>query len=356
MRQKSLRVAFVVFAFLTPAAPVVVKAQNLEEPTHEVIYGNDDRLDLFQVKDTKVLRLADSTVALFQANDVQLATGPLRAVLNTSSYSQEYGLCKEEPFYNQRTGAFCSGSLVSYNIVMTAGHCIPSASACAKTKFVFGFGIKREGKLPESVPLTEVYGCAGLLARDQENSGVDWALLRLDRPVMNHEPLALNRTGAIAKGAPLFVIGHPAGLPTKVAGGASVRDPTPQGYFIANLDTYGGNSGSAVFNAKTFLIEGILVRGEMDYVSRGGCRVSYVCGDQECRGEDVTKISAVAGRIPVLPHFPLPEFPGYFSLMKQPATAAPRLAHVKTMLEGKMDSFFGELKIGGDPNKAYNFR
>ncbi|MEK7233144.1 MAG: S46 family peptidase [Elusimicrobiota bacterium] len=34
------------------------------------------------------------------------------------------------------------------------------------------------------------------------------------------------------------------------------------GFFVANLDTYGGNSGSAVFNVETNLVEGILLRSE----------------------------------------------------------------------------------------------
>src|SRR6185295_6557109 len=96
----------------------------------------------------------------------------------------------------------------------------------------------------------------------------------------------------------IIVIGHPAGLPTKVAGGAAVRDEKPAGYFTANLDTYGGNSGSAVFNAVTGLVEGILVRGENDYVWKGSCRVSNVCTNEGCRGEDVTKVSALADIIP----------------------------------------------------------
>ena len=61
--------------------------------------------------------------------------------------------------------------------------------------------------------------------------------------------------------------------------------------------TLGGNSGSAVFNSATGLVEGILVRGEQDYVLKGDCRVSNVCPVDGCRGEDVTKISNVADKI-----------------------------------------------------------
>ncbi len=69
----------------------------------------------------------------------------------------------------------------------------------------------------------------------------------------------------------LYVIGHPSGLPTKVADGAQVC--TQKGtHFSANLDTYGGNSGSAVFNAKTNEVVGILVRGANDYTYDMGRR------------------------------------------------------------------------------------
>lgn len=263
----------------------------------EVIYGKDDRIDLYQVESQRVRKLAGATVALFQAGDVR--TEGAMAKLDVSSYGEGMSLCKDEPFWDQKNGAFCSGSLIGPDLLMTAGHCIRHEAACQNTKFVFGFGITDKAKgTPEEVPAGDVYGCGKLLGSVVVGTGADWALVKLDRPVTNREPLKLNMTGKIAKGAPLFVIGHPAGLPTKVAGGASVRDDSPEGYIIANLDTYGGNSGSAVFNARSGLIEGILVRGETDYVWRDGCRVSYQCDDDACRGEDVTRVSEVIRNLP----------------------------------------------------------
>lgn len=88
------------------------------------------------------------------------------------------------------------------------------------------------------------------------------------------------------------MIGHPVGLPLKVADDAVVSDPGDgQTYFEANLDTYGGNSGSAVFNARTGLIEGILVRGAQDFKKGAGdCVVSNVLPGTP-GGESVTKIN-----------------------------------------------------------------
>ncbi|UPT74636.1 MAG: serine protease [Elusimicrobiota bacterium] len=265
----------------------------------QVIYGSDDRIDLYQTENTKLRSMADSTVALVNASSVK-AEGAV-AKLDVDPYGPGMGLCKDEPFYEQVTAAFCSGSLIAPDIIMTAGHCITSDSSCANTKFVFGFSVKEKGKMPTSVPTSEVYGCKKLLGRDQVNDGADWALIKLDRPVTGHAPLKLSK-GAIANKTPIVVIGHPAGLPTKIAGGAEVRDNSKNGYFIANLDTYGGNSGSAVFNARTGLVEGILVRGETDYVYRGSCRVSNVCTNEGCRGEDVTKIDVVNEKLPGLQH------------------------------------------------------
>ena len=62
-----------------------------------------------------------------------------------------------------------------------------------------------------------------------------------------------------------------------------------------HLDTYGGNSGSPVFNAATHEVEGILVRGETDFTSNGTCNVSLVCPTSGCRGEDVTRATEFAG-------------------------------------------------------------
>jgi Peptidase S46 len=96
----------------------------------------------------------------------------------------------------------------------------------------------------------------------------------------------------------LYVIGHPCGLPQKYAPRARVRDNTPDTFFVANLDTYGGNSGSPVFNSSSNAVEGILVRGENDFVSRGSCYVSMVCPTTGCRGEDVTRSTVWAGKLP----------------------------------------------------------
>ena len=77
-----------------------------------------------------------------------------------------------------------------------------------------------------------------------------------------------------------------------------MRDNSPSGHFVANLDAYGGNSGSPVFNSDTHEVEGVLVRGDTDFVLQGGCRVSLVCPTTGCRGEDCTRVTEFANLVP----------------------------------------------------------
>jgi hypothetical protein len=81
----------------------------------------------------------------------------------------------------------------------------------------------------------------------------------------------------------------------KWAGGASVRSvSSSRGFFAANLDTFGGNSGSPVFDAVEHTVKGVLVRGDTDYVTRDVCRVAFVCPtDTGCQGEECTLIREI---------------------------------------------------------------
>lgn len=139
-----------------------------------------------------------------------------------------------------------------------------------------------------------MYSCKELVHSELSGpTDSDFAIIRLERKVVGRNPLPIRKQGKVSVGDGLVVIGHPSGLATKVAGGAFVRDDSPKPYFIANLDTYGGNSGSAVFNSDTGLIEGILVRGEQDFSYNNGCYISNVCPADGCRGEDVTRVSEI---------------------------------------------------------------
>ncbi len=261
------------------------------------IYGTDNRQDIFQVEPRELVALADAVVALVEAPKLR-ARGTGRYRLTTTTYQDDYELCDGEPFASQPLGCFCTGFLVAPDVIATAGHCVRSSKGARRTRFVFGFRMLDRDRARTEFAARDVYRGTELLARQEEGNGADWALVQLDRPVVGRTPLRVRSSGKIADDRAVFVIGHPSGLPAKLADGANVRSNRRRDFFVANLDTYGGNSGSPVFDRRTRVVEGILVRGEQDYVARGDCYVSLVCPDGGCQGESVTRSTVWADRIP----------------------------------------------------------
>ncbi|MCB0357599.1 MAG: trypsin-like peptidase domain-containing protein, partial [Bdellovibrionales bacterium] len=251
-----------------------------------IIYGNDDRKDLYEVNDQQLVEWASSTVALVDENNIEELSGDF-VHLKTKKFGAKYSLCDTEPYREQPIAAFCSGFLVKEDVIITAWHCVNSTAKCNKTKFVFGFAMNSFSDDPVIINTKDVYNCKELIRSEVNGKGADFAVVKLDRKVTDRLPLKLRQTGFLTVGTNVTVIGHPTGIPTKIADGAQVR-MLNQSFFRTNLDTYGGNSGSAVFNSLTGEVEGVLVRGDIDFVYKNGCRVSKVCKSNECRGEDVT--------------------------------------------------------------------
>ena len=305
---------------LVPAAAAVLLFPLMSAADTQSIYGDDNRLDYYEAS-PEMQKLADSVVSLWPS--AQVKTRGESTDLATISFGEALKLCPGEKFAEQPIGAFCSGTLVGKDLVLTAGHCITDEASCADARFVFGYNIDGAGKAAKTtVPSKDVYGCKKIVGRDldKEHSGYiglalniakyilnlagpDYAVVQLDRPVEGRQPLPINRKVFDKPKAdePVFVIGHPVGLPVKVAGGAKVRKYGFKAFFTTDLDTFGGNSGSAVFNAKTNLIEGILVRGGTDFKDTpAGCKTQVKLGQDEGRGEAVTKISRAKKFIPSL--------------------------------------------------------
>lgn len=255
-----------------------------------VIYGEDNRKDVYETKESALVELSKSTAAMISNAKISVVSGMVTIKGETL---ESRGICAEERFASQMTAANCSGFLVSENVLVTAGHCIKSEADCAGNKWVFDYKMDSAKQNSIKVEASDVYSCTRIIARSLDNmTKDDFAVIQLDRK-SDRRPLTFRKSGKIAVGTDVVVIGHPSGLPTKIADGAQVRSHSSK-YFVANLDTYGGNSGSAVFNHRTGEVEGILVRGENDYVqSERGCMVSNKCDANGCRGEDVTYITNI---------------------------------------------------------------
>ncbi len=190
------------------------------------------------------------------------------------------------------------------DLIATAAHCVENPDDLKSIRFVFGFRMKNETEGPMVIDNSDIYEGDNIVKRVFDDNGPDWAIIKLKSSVVgDHKPVILRRSGKISDNESVYVIGHPVGLPTKFADGANVRNNNNESFFVCNLDTYGGNSGSPVFNSTTHELEGILVRGETDFiVTENGCRKSNVCPQNDpnlvCRGEDCTRSSEFGDFVP----------------------------------------------------------
>lgn len=265
----------------------------------KVIYGTDNRLDVYAETDPSRSELADSVCALVSATD--LVQGAEGAFTLQASDFRVFGQppCEGEPFGNQPVAAFCTGFMVGPDLIATAGHCM-SEPELAGARFVFGFQMLDANTPRLSFDASEVYTGIEVVARQLEGD-FDYAVVRVDRDIVapGARTLRLRTAGEISPGTRVGVVGHPSGLPAKIAFGAEtvVRASDNPGFFVANLDTYGGNSGSPVFNADTHVVEGILVRGEADFESEIDCFRSRVLAATGGTGEDVSKATTFSENV-----------------------------------------------------------
>ncbi len=270
-----MRTSARVLASIAAAAAAACGAAEVDEGTsttqQAAVYGDDDRKDVYAVTDAAWRDTARGSIVALVTPQAIDASDPGDLQLLGGTLQDTYGVCASEPFAAQKAIARCSGTLIDEDLVLTAGHCVaPERFDCVNdTTFVFNYAMA-DADTPAKMTADDVYGCAGVVAFAQEQAAdgtrLDYAIVQLDRPVVApRAPVAL-RAGSLSQGAAVSVIGFPSGLPAKVDRGGAVTDARDGSgdYFIATTDTFGGSSGSGVFDAERRLV-GVLVRGADDW-------------------------------------------------------------------------------------------
>ena len=294
-------------AFVTKTTPLLDASS--KEP--KVIYNTDNRIEVFQAINT-AQKAAKAVVALVKTNDLRRLDNGAYRFKHVEPVGRERSWCPSERFFEQPAPAYCTGFMVGEDLIATAGHCIKKSAgqSCGDVSFIFDFDVKRNGNARTVFAERDVYQCKEVLGGELSSSTKsDWRVVRVAK-IKGREPVQIRREGKVDSGESLTVIGHPVGLPKKIASGATVKQNHQSVYFVTDLDTYGGNSGSPVFNTESIrrgqpMVEGILVRGATDFVRARGrsCVVSNFCdsfGGESCGGESVTRMSQVSVPIPLI--------------------------------------------------------
>lgn len=264
-----------VLALLCAVAPSA--AQSTGELRQPIINGEDDRREVYDVE-SEVLRARarQSVVALASPRSLGYEAGGLVSV-NGPTLGEAQGLCSGEAFAEQPILAWCSGVLVDDDLVATAGHCLGSSLldatlTCRELALVFGFLYAAEGQLAQ-LSVDDVYRCRSVAVWSQSDdpNAPDLAVVQLDRPVVGGLAPASFAEVEAELGQRVNLIGFGSGLPAKVdSGGVVTRTAGLGEYFRADTDTFGGSSGSALFDDAGRVL-GLHVRGELDWSSTGQC-------------------------------------------------------------------------------------
>lgn len=265
---------------------------------NDAIYGADERHFIDSHSAPKLSELSQS-VALIVSKDVvnkKLFKTTISATL--LSEPSELNLCKDEKFADHHSVNSCTGFLIGEDLLVSGGHCFMDESDCKNKIIAFDVTVKSEFNRGYKISSQNIFECKNIIAHEyNQDSKSDFSLIRLKRKALGRKGLKLRTQGSLKKGDSVFMIGHPLGLPLIVTNDAAVVDSDQTHFFKATLNSFAGNSGSPVFNSKTFEVEGILVRGEEDFLQdptlqcyRNQVYVQSTEESPESRGEGVTKI------------------------------------------------------------------
>ena len=285
MKQQHRKSARSIIARLMLALCAAPAAISICSPAFAIIYGTDDRTDVFaysQGGDVDWSSIArQSVAALVLSSDID-ASDPLNITFNAPTLEAYMDLCDDERFLEQPTAAFCSGTLIDDDLVLTAGHCVQSASDCQETSFVFSYVMQDEQSL-QTITAEDVFLCTEIVAHEY-SSTIDYAIVRIDPPATpRFTPAAVATVPeALQEETALVAIGTPSGIPLKIDDGGTVLDSRAAelDYFTSSVDCFAGGTGTAVWSLNSGEVVGILVRGSYpDYVSDGACYYPSVIED-----------------------------------------------------------------------------
>lgn len=235
---------------------------------HAAIYGEDERKNISEEHYADWKKAARAVAVMVKASKVKFSgTEALIETKPAHLLQKSYNVCSDERYLEEPTHGVCTGFLISSDLIMTARHCIPSITACADYYWMFDYtdlSLDRDGNV--HLDRKDVYECKEIVKHSSSRTlKKDYAVFRVTRKVTGRTPLKLDESFSSRVGDRVGMIGAPLGLPLKTAKVGKILDMADHLSFQVNVDTFGGNSGSPVFDMNTMKVLGILVAGEPDF-------------------------------------------------------------------------------------------
>lgn len=255
----------------------------------DAIYGIDDREFVSDKSDPKIQELAKSIGFIISEDYVD--HGFIKSTISAQPLKKLLNLCSGEKFELDKAAPGCTGFLVAADIMISAGHCFVTEDDCLTKKIIFDVDADSQSKKGFSVYNKNIFSCEHIISQSAVAES-DYAIIKLDRAPRNRKALKLNLTKKIADAEKVIMLGHPYGLPIILSKKAQITDNLSDTQFKASLNSFEGNSGSPVFNAKTFQVEGILVNGQEDLVQDSE-KLCYRNAKHVSGGEGVQRISTL---------------------------------------------------------------
>ncbi len=236
----------------------------------------------------KLQKIFSATAALLRTDDISFE--------QQLTLGDGYNFCSNNQFLQQKLFSYCSGTLISKNQILTAGHCIRNLPDCKSIRVGFDFF---ENKDIQRIKFQtgEMYKCKKIIAWSKplpQQQLIDYAIIELDRDVVDREPVEYNFKNIISDR--VVSVGHPLGLPMKYLGGfldesdKKINAENKSAPFIkVHMNSYPGLSGSGVYNEK-YELSGILVRGESNIEPDGKCSRLRNCEKDDCTWAEVQKL------------------------------------------------------------------
>jgi hypothetical protein len=289
------RISAIAFSLLAFSCAPEKNPMSLEssEISTSVVYGSDDRIEATEISDSKKIEALYASAAVFSNSNLVGKGNSYQ--LRGMKLGEKKKLCQDQPFYHQWAAARCSATLISDQLVLTAGHCVQDENKCANTSFVFGW-LGKETQVPKQ----NVYACKKLLdvsVGDGSLSALDFALIELDRSVKNVKPIS-PKFSDLNAGEKIFTFGYPNGISAKYTIGKIVYSSEYTSSATAEIDGFSGNSGGGIFSEAGEL-RGLYSGGEVDYEldSKRSCHQVKKCKSGECLEETILQLSRIKDRI-----------------------------------------------------------